>query len=183
MRRVTRSCGSSRTGPGPPSLGSRSTPGPMGRLAADPAEHDLGSLTEREVLDQLAVSMAGRTAEILVAGATDVASASDLRTANAFALRAVREWGFSDRGPVTSDEYVDAIVEADVDRAVGALLADAERRAGEILHRHRPALDALTERLMLHRAGSAGTCRSGCLTSISSPSRRRRSDDRRVGSA
>ena len=56
---------------------------------------------------------------------------------------------------VTSDEYVEAIVEADVDRAVGGLIARAEQRAGEILRRHRPALDTLTERLVNHRAGSS----------------------------
>jgi len=119
-----------------------------------PAEHDLGA-TEQEVLDQLAVGMAGRVAEILVVGSADVGSASDLRNTNALALRAAREWGFSERGPVTANQWADAIVEADVDRAVGTLLAAAERQAGEILHRHRPALDELTERLILHRAGSS----------------------------
>jgi cell division protease FtsH len=117
-------------------------------------ELDLWSLTEVEFRDQLAVGMAGRVAEMIVTGHVDVGGASDLRSANELALRAARAWGFSRRGPVTSDEYVDAIVEADVDEAVRALLDRAEADAAAVLDAHRAALDVLTERLILHRAGS-----------------------------
>jgi cell division protease FtsH len=117
-------------------------------------ELDLALLTEPELRHRLAAAIAGRVAEIVVTGAPDVGAASDLRATNALALRAAREWGLSSRGPVLSDEYADAIVEADVDAAVRGLLERAEADAAAILDAHRSALDDLTERLVLHRAGS-----------------------------
>jgi len=58
------------------------------------------------------------------------------------------------RGPLVSTEYVEAIVEAEVDAAARELLVAAEAEAAAILETHRGALEALTERLVLHRAGS-----------------------------
>jgi cell division protease FtsH len=118
-------------------------------------EEDLALLTEADMRDQLTVSMAGRTAERLVTGVADAAAASDLRAATSLAGRAVAEWGFSERGPVTvAADYAEAILEADIDRAMRQLVVEAERRAADILAAHRGALDALTERLVLQRAGT-----------------------------
>ena len=117
-------------------------------------EQDLSSMTEAEVRHLLAVGIAGRVAEIVVTGHADVAAASDLRSTNELAMRAAQTWGFSRRGLVLSNEYADAIVEADVDNAVRDLLDRAEADAEAILGTHRAALDVLTERLILHRAGS-----------------------------
>ena len=111
-------------------------------------------MTEAEVRHLLAVGIAGRVAEIVVTGHADVAAASDLRSTNELAMRAAQTWGFSRRGLVLSNEYADAIVEADVDNAVRDLLDRAESDAEAILATHRAALDVLTERLILHRAGS-----------------------------
>ncbi|HLQ48102.1 MAG TPA: hypothetical protein VK233_03960, partial [Candidatus Dormibacteraeota bacterium] len=117
-------------------------------------EQDLSSMTEEDVRHLLAGGMAGRVAEVVMTGHADVAAASDLRSTNELALRVARMWGFSRRGLVLSDEYADAIVEADVDEAVRDLLDRAEADAEAILGAHRAALDVLTEQLVLHRAGS-----------------------------
>jgi len=111
--------------------------------------------TEADIRHLLATTLAGRAAEILVTGQADVGSASDLRSSNLLALKAAREWGMSARGPLLASEYADAIVEAEVDDAAGLLLRAAEAEATAILGAHRAALDALTERLVLHRAGSS----------------------------
>jgi len=118
------------------------------------AEVELASMTPTELRHRLATSLAGRAAERLVTGEADAGSASDLTAANTLALRAVREWGLSSRGPLTTSEFVDAILEANVDAAARDLLVAAEAEAATILETHRGALEALTERLVLHRAGS-----------------------------
>lgn len=118
------------------------------------AEVELASITPGELRHRLAISLAGRAAERLLTGEADAGSASDLEAANALALRAVRGWGLSRRGALTATEYVDAIVEAEVDAATGELLVAGEAEAIAILETHRAALTELTERLILHRAGS-----------------------------
>jgi cell division protease FtsH len=118
------------------------------------SEMDLTSITPAELRHRLAISLAGRAAERILTGEADAGSKSDLAAANALALHAAREWGLSRRGPLTSTEYADAIVEARVDDAASDLLVAAEAEATAILEAHRDALDALTERLILHRAGS-----------------------------
>jgi cell division protease FtsH len=118
------------------------------------AEVELASITPSELRHRLAIGLAGRAAERLLTGEADAGSASDLAAANTLALRAVREWGLSSRGPLTTSEYVDAILEAKVDAAARELLVAAEAEAAAILETHRSALEALTERLVLHRAGS-----------------------------
>src|SRR5439155_548040 len=90
------------------------------------ADVELGTVTPAELRHRLATSLAGRAAEHIVAGEADSGSASDLAAANALALRAVRGWGLSRRGPLISAEYVEAIVEAEVDAAVREqLIADS----------------------------------------------------------
>ena len=133
------------------------------------AEVELGSVTPAELRHRLAISLAGRIAEQILTGEADAGSASDLAAANALALRAAREWGLSRRGALTSTEYVDAIVEAKVDDAAGALLIAAEAEATAILEAHRGALDALTERLILHRAGSGRDVASWLADHLSFP--------------
>lgn len=118
------------------------------------SEIDLGSMSSTELRQRLAVRLAGRMAEIVVTGEPDAGSAADLTAANALALRAARELGLSRRGPLQASEFVDAILEAEVDEAVRELLVQADADARTILETHRAALDALTERLVLQRAGS-----------------------------
>ena len=118
------------------------------------AELDLSSITPTELQHRLAIALAGRAAEQLLTGEADAGSGADLAAANELALRAVREWGLSRRGPLTTSQFVDAILEAKVDSAARELLVEAEAAATSILEAHRGALIALSERLTLHRAGS-----------------------------
>jgi cell division protease FtsH len=112
-------------------------------------------ITEIELHHRLAVALAGRAAEVLAAGGADAGSAADLNAAMGIAVHAARNWGMTSRGLRTSSEFVEAIIEADVDAAAGELLVAADAVAVATLEAHRPALDALTERLVLHRAGSS----------------------------
>jgi cell division protease FtsH len=119
-------------------------------LTAD-APDDGGPRTEAWVRGRLAVGLAGREAERLVLGMADTGSATDLMAANALAIRAARDWGFSRRGSRTAPEYPESGVEARVDEAASELLADAERTARRILGLHRAALEVLAARLEVSR--------------------------------
>jgi cell division protease FtsH len=122
----------------------------------DDDDDDFEAPTEPQIRDELVVKLAGRCAEAIVEGSADVGSASDLRSATVLALRAARERAFSRRGPMVSSAHEEeAIVEAHVVGAARELLLEAERRAAATVTRYRDALDALTERLILHRAASS----------------------------
>jgi cell division protease FtsH len=127
--------------------------GQLGAMQGGEIEH--GSMTADDVANALVVALSGRVAEKLLTGAADVASASDLRAAGELATLAARDWGFSSRGPQTASEYAEAVVEARVDSAAGLLLRDADAEAGRLLSQHRPALEALAERLEIHRAATS----------------------------
>jgi cell division protease FtsH len=113
--------------------------------------------TEAHLLDALAVRLAGRAAEGLVAGVRSSGASDDLAQATALATKMVRELGLSDRiGPVSwsegGDDYLgprhhrrtcSERTSQAIDEEVTALLRQAEARATELLGRHRPALEAL----------------------------------------
>jgi cell division protease FtsH len=131
-----------------------------GQLGAAALESwDESTLTEDQIDQLLIEGLAGRAAERLLFGSSDTGSAHDLAAVNRIALRAVRDWGFSSRGPRTAPEYAEAIVEARVDRAVQHMLRDAESRTESLLREHWAALEALTERLIAHRRADANDLR------------------------
>jgi cell division protease FtsH len=116
---------------------------------------------EGYLADTLAVRLGGRAAERLVYGEASTGAADDLASATALATQMVCEFGLSDKvGPVSytappagypaaasargHSEHTQWLV----DREVAALLTRAEARAGELLTRHRDALDQLTAALL-----------------------------------
>jgi cell division protease FtsH len=118
--------------------------------------------SEAYLRDSLAIRLAGRAAEQIVIGQPSTGAANDLAGATQLAVRMVREYGFStELGPVaypsptgtylagteTDRPYADGTQQL-VDRAVARLLYHAEAQAAELLRSHRPALDALTARLL-----------------------------------
>jgi cell division protease FtsH len=125
-------------------------------------EDDRRLYSESYLLDSLAIRVAGRAAEMLVFGEASTGAADDLAGATELAVRMVREYGFSHAlgpvaYPVPAAMHLDATAidrpyaettQRRVDDEVARLLREAEVRAGELLRRHRAALDSLTGRLL-----------------------------------
>ncbi|MFN2452287.1 MAG: ATP-dependent zinc metalloprotease FtsH [Candidatus Dormibacteria bacterium] len=120
-------------------------------------ERDRVLLSRAQLTDQLAGLLGGRIAEELVFGddLITTGAADDIERASRMALRMVTEMGMSPLGPRaflsaepgsprTYSEDVAAAVDAEVDR----LLAEAERRARQVLQDRRPALNALAAKLL-----------------------------------
>ena len=124
---------------------------------------DRQMLRHDDVLDQLCLAFGGRCAEQLSFGQVTTGGADDLTRATSLARRMVREWGMSERiGPMAwpSDKHVflgdqmirsredsDATALA-VDEEVRRLLSEQERRASQLLTKHRRALDAVAAQLL-----------------------------------
>jgi len=121
--------------------------------------------TESFLHDLLAVQLGGRAAELIVFGEASTGAANDLAHATQVAGRMVRDFGLSETlGPVgygggeteylatapdgpLSRPYSEQTQHA-IDEEVARLLRQAENRAVELLHRHRPALDHLAALLI-----------------------------------
>ncbi len=157
---------------------------PVERVTILPAGQSLGvthllPASERRLypmswlLDSLAVRLGGRAAEKLVLGEASTGAANDLASATELAAKMVREYGLSDDlGPVsyqsgggmylpggqevTSRPFAEATQER-IDREVERLLRQAEQHATNLLERHRPALERLTETLLEHETVDGGT--------------------------
>ncbi len=114
------------------------------------------------ILDRLAVSLAGRAAELLVFGTVSTGASNDLVSATELARKMVREWGMSERlGPmawgeqgmvflgedlVKAHEYSDETARV-IDEEVQRILEEQDARAREIISKNRGALEALAEAL------------------------------------
>ncbi|GAC1573070.1 MAG: ATP-dependent zinc metalloprotease FtsH [Candidatus Dormibacteria bacterium] len=120
-------------------------------------ERDRVLMSRAQLTDQLAGLLGGRMAEELVFGddLITTGAADDIERASKMAHRMVTEMGMSPLGPrafFAADpgspraysEDVAAAVDAEVDR----LLAEAERRARQVLNDRRAALNALAARLV-----------------------------------
>ena len=116
--------------------------------------------------DTICKAMGGRVAEKVVFGHLNSGAANDLEQATGIARRMVREWGMSDRvGPQawssqqatflgddlmgSGREYSDDTAKL-LDEEIAKLLNDQERRAQEVLTRHRRGLELIAEALLEH---------------------------------
>ncbi|WP_310719018.1 ATP-dependent zinc metalloprotease FtsH [Streptomyces lydicus] len=124
--------------------------------------------------DLLCVRLGGRAAELVAFGEGSTGAADDLAGATQIAGRMVRDFGLSSAlGPVgyasgtaqrLGSEPPEAALQRPysehtqriVDEETTRLVRQAEKRAVALLREHRPALDALAERLVTHEtiAGS-----------------------------
>jgi cell division protease FtsH len=117
--------------------------------------------TENELKDQIAILLAGRTAEELVFGNVSSGAHNDLEKASAIARAMVCELGMSRRlGPLTYGKrqrlafldvegaeernYSDETARI-IDAEVHELIEEGQRRAKDILTDYRTALDAITQ--------------------------------------
>ena len=116
--------------------------------------------------DVICRAMGGRVAEKIVFGHLNSGAANDLEQATNIARRMVREWGMSDAvGPMAwhghqqvflgedlmtqGREYSDTTAQM-IDGEISRILHEQERRAHDMLLKHRSALDAVAEALLEH---------------------------------
>ena len=128
-------------------------------------DEDRYNIGERRLHSQLAFMLGGRAAEKMVFNEYSAGAEDDLKRATQIARRMVTRWGMSSAsGPVAfrdgeehpflgkeiaSDqrEYSDDTARV-IDSEVHKFLAQADRRAVEILTQHREKLDSLTAALV-----------------------------------
>ncbi|MBI2100870.1 MAG: ATP-dependent zinc metalloprotease FtsH [Candidatus Vogelbacteria bacterium] len=120
--------------------------------------------SRKEFLDDIAVSLAGYTAEAMVFDDITTGAANDIAVATALARDMVTKYGMSDKlGPVALDlgsqkfwggygtlaeKYSSEAVSAAVDQEVAQIMNEARARAKQILTEHRAALEAMAEELI-----------------------------------
>ena len=120
--------------------------------------------SRRELMDELAVLLGGRTAEELVFGDITTGAANDIERATGIARAMVTEWGMSDAlGPLKLGEQSGEVflgrdlghqanyseeVATRIDAEVRRLIDDAHVEARTILETHRETLDAMADALL-----------------------------------
>ena len=114
--------------------------------------------------DIICKAMGGRVAEKLVFGHLNSGAANDLEQSTGIARRMVREWGMSDKvGPMawnsqqqvflgedlmtSGREYSDETARM-IDEEISRILTEQERRAHDLLVKHRKGLDLVAEELL-----------------------------------
>jgi cell division protease FtsH len=123
-------------------------------------------VTRSELVDELAMLLAGRTAEELIFSDPTTGAQNDIERATAIARQMVTEFGMSEAlGPVRfgqpqgevflgrdlghTPDYSDEIA-ANIDAEVRRLIESAHSRAGLILEANREVLDRLAGELIMH---------------------------------
>jgi len=120
--------------------------------------------SRREFLDDIAVSLAGYSAEKMIFGDLTTGPSNDLQVATGLARDMVAKYGMSEKlgpmafegqlgrpmfgygfeGGVDYSERFGAVIDDEVAR----ILSEAEKKAEEILTKHRPTLNAIATRLI-----------------------------------
>ncbi|KAF5391384.1 hypothetical protein D9757_001895 [Collybiopsis confluens] len=117
-------------------------------------ENDRFSVTYREFLASIDVSMGGRVAEELIYGADKVTSGAsgDIRNATNVARQMVKEWGFSKLGPVYYDDSSDYSPRRkdEIEEEVTKLIKDGQARVNTLLKSKIDELHLLAKALVEH---------------------------------
>ena len=124
-------------------------------------QEDRYLLRKRELMDRLAVLLAGRSAEEAAFGEVSTGAQNDLAKATELARRMVLDFGMSDAlGPLsfpTHREFGPELLlekpwseqtNREIDVAVRDLVGQAHRRASQLIAEHKPALEAIAAALM-----------------------------------
>ncbi|KAH9951246.1 ATP-dependent metallopeptidase Hfl [Amylocystis lapponica] len=128
-------------------------------------EDDQYSVSLKEYLARIDVSMGGRVAEELIYGPQNVTSgaSSDLMNATRTARAMVKNWGFSDKiGPVYYNDREDTISPAksdEIEHEVRSLLIAGESRVQELLKSKEQELHRLALALVEHETLDADEVR------------------------
>ncbi|KAG7092446.1 hypothetical protein E1B28_008800 [Marasmius oreades] len=117
-------------------------------------ENDRFSVSLKEYLASIDVSMGGRVAEELIYGPDAVTSgaSSDIMSATRTARNMVKRWGFSKLGPVNYDNDIDISVRRkdEIEDEVTKIIKDGERRATTLLKSKIDELHRLAQALVEH---------------------------------
>ncbi|KAF9264692.1 ATP-dependent peptidase [Marasmius fiardii PR-910] len=117
-------------------------------------ENDRFSVSLKEYLASIDVSMGGRVAEELIYGSDAVTSgaSSDIMNATRTARNMVKRWGFSKLGPVNYDNDVDISIRRkdEIEDEVTKIIKDSERRATSLLKSRIDELHRLAHALVEH---------------------------------
>lgn len=104
--------------------------------------------TRGALLNRIAVSLAGRAAEMLVFGDVSTGASDDLRKATAIAEQMVCEWGMSKARPNQVVRQQELVMSRDVSGEVDAIIREGWELAMSLLTRHRGAMERLTATLL-----------------------------------
>ena len=128
-----------------------------------PPEKDKLQVVKSELLDDMTVMLGGRAAEILVFSEQTTGVSNDIEQATKIARNMVVRFGMSKLGPMNfgaqyeNQDYNRAWGEPDkpslktqeaVDEAMMTFITEAEKRAADLLKKHRKQLDAVTKALL-----------------------------------
>ncbi|KAF8201840.1 ATP-dependent peptidase [Pholiota molesta] len=118
-------------------------------------ENDRTSVTLKEYLAEIDVSMGGRVAEELIYGPENITSgaSSDIRSATRTAQNMVKFWGFSQLGPVFHDDRDESISprrKEQIEEEVTKLVRGGESRAKTLLSEKVDELHLLAHALVDH---------------------------------
>lgn len=136
--------------------------------------------------DLICKAMGGRVAEMIVFGHLNSGAANDLEQATSIARRMVREWGMSEKvGPMawngqqqvflgedlmtSGREYSDSTAQL-LDEETSRILREQEKRAFDVLNKHRAALELVAERLIAEETIDGPTVGKLVQESLATPS-------------
>ncbi|MBS0662270.1 MAG: ATP-dependent zinc metalloprotease FtsH [Verrucomicrobia bacterium] len=149
---------------------------PVHKVTIIPRGQSLGSTTyfptkdiltrpKKKLLDEIAMAMGGRIAEELITGDISNGAYGDIKHATRVARSMVCDYGMSDLGPVAMGDNQDTVflgrditrsrhISEDtarrIDAAVTELIQSQYKRAEQIIHDHRTALDKVAIALLEH---------------------------------
>jgi len=128
-----------------------------------PPEKDKLQVVKSELIDDMTVMLGGRAAEMMVFNEQTTGVSNDIEQATKIARNMVVRFGMSNLGPMNfgsqyeNQDYNRAWGEPEkpslktqeaVDQAMMDFITEAEKRATELLKKHRKQLDAVTEALL-----------------------------------
>ena len=128
-----------------------------------PPEKDKLQTTKSELLDELAVLLGGRAAEILVFNELTAGASSDIERATRIARAMVMEYGMSDLGPMNFEPMyefsrygkgfgeplkISDDLQKQVDKEIKKVIDQAQQQALELLKKHKVKLDKVAQKLI-----------------------------------
>ena len=118
----------------------------------------------RELLDQLAIIMGGRCAEEIFVGDVSTGAQQDIEQATRLARSMVCEWGMTDElglvayerrseqgqylGQSQSEKSFSEQTAEQIDKLIREFIAEAHKKAHQILSEHKPQVELMTEMLI-----------------------------------
>lgn len=127
-----------------------------------PPERDKFQTTKKELIDEIAVLLGGRAAEIIIFDDLTAGASSDIDRATRIARAMVVDYGMSELGPMNfGPQYetnysrswneptkISDDLQEEVDTQIRKIIATGEKRALDLLKKHKKQLDLVSEQLL-----------------------------------